>query len=472
MNQKRHRTAGKQNIALSRNPGNARELAFVVLDEHQRSGKFVSALLDARLRESHCSVSGEDRRLATAIVYGIVRRQATLDALIEPHLQRPRHTIEEALWTFMQMGVYQLVFLTSVPAHAAVYETVETAKRLGKPRWGRFLNGILRAVERNLSDVLLDHPAADAVPMTDGRYRQCQNPIFPNPETEPGEYFTQAFSFPDWLTQRWLQRLSWDELIRLGFWFNTPAKIWLRVNVLKTTREKLLFALEEAGIRAVAGNLPEAVCLEGPARIEQLPGFSEGWFSVQDDSAMQAARLLSPQPGQIVLDLCAAPGTKTTHLAERMSDHGTILATDVNAERLGRIEENVRRLGLAIIQTQTISENGENIPNGPFDAVLVDVPCSNTGVLGKRPEVRWRLRPGDLEELPALQKRLLEAACKRLKPGGRLVYATCSIEPEENGEVINAILESCPEIQLLEEIEHVPGKPADGGYQALLCRRD
>ena len=460
------------NQKTDRTPGNARELAFVVLEEHHRSGKFVAALLDARLRESHCSVSSEDRRLATEIVYGIVRRQATLDSLISPHLQRPRHKIEEALWTFMQMGVYQLVFLTSVPAHAAGYETVETAKRLGKPRWGGFLNGILRAVERNLTDVPLDHPAADAIPMTEHRYRQCQNSIFPNPITEPGDYFSKAFSVPDWLTQRWLKRLSWGELTRLGFWFNTPLKTWMRVNVLKTTREKLLLALEDAGIRAVAGNLPEAVRLEGPARIEQLPGFSEGWFSVQDYSAMQAARLLSPQPGQFILDLCAAPGSKTTHLAELMNNQGTIFATDVNAERLGRIEENVRRLGLAIVQSQKISENVEDIPRGPFDAVLVDVPCSNTGVLGKRAEVRWRLRPQDLEELPVLQKRLLNAACERLKSGGRLVYSTCSIEPEENNEVVGSILESCPNIQLLEEIEHVPGKPADGGYQALLCRRD
>jgi 16S rRNA (cytosine967-C5)-methyltransferase len=470
MNQKPHRSASQQNSDLTRTPGNARELAFVVLDEHQRTGKFAAALLDARLREGR--FSGEDRRLATEIVYGIVRQQATLDALIEPHLQRPRHKIEDALWTFMQMGVYQLVFLTSVPDHAAVYETVDTAKRLGKPRWGGFLNGILRAVERNLTDAFLDHAAADAVPMTEGRYRQCQNPIFPNPETELGNYFAKAFSFPDWLIQRWLKRYPPEELTRLGFWFNTPTKTWLRVNTLKTTREQLLVALAEAGIRAVAGNLPEAVRLEDSARIDQLPGFSEGWFLVQDFSAMQAARLLSPQPGQFVLDLCAAPGTKTTHLAELMNDRGTILATDVNADRLGRIEQNIRRLGLAIIQTQTIPEEGEDIPNGPFDAVLVDVPCSNTGVLGKRPEARRRLRPEDIVELFALQIRLLEAACKRLKSGGRLVYSTCSIEPGENNEVVGAILESCPEMKLLEEIEHVPGKPADGGYQALLCRRD
>jgi 16S rRNA (cytosine967-C5)-methyltransferase len=460
----------KKKIALTRTPGNARELAFVVLDEHRRSGTFATVLLDACLREGR--LSSEDCRLATEIVYGIVRRQATLDSLIEPHLKRPRHKIEQALWTFLQMGVYQLVFLTSVPDHAAVYETVETAKRLGEPRWSRFLNGILRSVERSLTDVFLDPATDDAVPMTEGRYRQCHSPIFPDPETEPGNYFAKAFSFPDWLTQRWLKRYSTEELIRLGFWFNTPAKTWLRVNSLKTTREKLLVALEEAGINAVAGNQPEAVRLKDSARIQKLPGFSEGWFSVQDYSAMQAVRLLSPQPGQTVLDLCAAPGTKTTHLAELMQDQGTILATDVKAERLGRIEENFRRLGLAIIQSQTVSEDGTDIPNGPFDAVLVDVPCSNTGVLGKRPEARWRLRPEDFEELPALQKRLLKTACKSLKPGGRLVYSTCSIEPEENSKVVGSILESCPEIQLSEEIEHVPGNPADGGYQALLCRRE
>jgi 16S rRNA (cytosine967-C5)-methyltransferase len=202
--------------------------------------------------------------------------------------------------------------------------------------------------------------------------------------------------------------------------------------------------------------------------VERLPGFADGWFAVQDESAMQAARLLAPAPGSTVLDLCAAPGTKTTHLAELMGNRGSILAADVDRRRLALVEENCRRLGIDIVETQVVAADARDVSPGPFDSVLLDVPCSNTGVLGKRPEARWRLRPQDIEELAAIQKRLLTAAIARLKPGGRLVYSTCSIEPEENEGVVRAALSAFPNLRLLSEVHREPGQPADGAYQAVL----
>jgi 16S rRNA (cytosine967-C5)-methyltransferase len=180
--------------------------------------------------------------------------------------------------------------------------------------------------------------------------------------------------------------------------------------------------------------------------------------------------LLSPRAGETILDLCAAPGAKTTHLAERMGNEGTVIATDIRAERLRRVEDNCRRLGISIVRPTLVSGSGEDLPIGPFDAVLVDVPCSNTGVLGKRPEARWRIDASEIAELSHQQRALLVMACLRLKPGGRVVYSTCSIEPEENEAIVRNVLETHPEMTLIDERHHSPGRPADGGYQALLQR--
>ena len=224
------------------------------------------------------------------------------------------------------------------------------------------------------------------------------------------------------------------------------------------------------GVRVVPGSLPEAIRVDGTLRVDSLPGFAEGFFSVQDESAMQAVDLLSPHAGETVLDLCAAPGAKTTHLAERMRNTGTVIATDIRADRLRRVEDNCRRLGISIVRPTLVSPRGEDVPPGPFDVVLVDVPCSNTGVLGKRPEARWRIDEAQIDELTRQQRALLVAGCQRLNPGGRIVYSTCSIEPEENDEIVRNVLEASPDMTLVGQRHHVPGRPADGGYQALLQR--
>ena len=187
---------------------------------------------------------------------------------------------------------------------------------------------------------------------------------------------------------------------------------------------------------------------------------------------MSAVELLAPQPGQSVLDLCAAPGTKTTHIAELMQNSGSIIAADKDPERLRRIEENVQRLGLDIIEPIHVSDDLSDLPITLFDAVLVDVPCSNTGVIGKRPEVRTRLMPRDIEELARLQQNLLRNAAQRVKPGGRLVYSTCSIEQQENVSVIRSLLDLSTEFTLIETREFIPGRPSDGGFQALLVRAE
>jgi len=241
-------------------------------------------------------------------------------------------------------------------------------------------------------------------------------------------------------------------------------------NSLRADRDTVLHALIDAGCKASAGTLIGSIQLEQSPRLETLPGYADGLWSVQDEAAMSASLLLAPQPGESILDFCAAPGGKTTHLAELSCDRATIVACDVANGRLQRVRENAARLQLTSIQPMVVPKDGRDLPAGPFDAVLVDVPCSNTGVLNRRPEARWRFDQIGLEELVVLQTRLLLQACELVRPGGRVVYSTCSMEPEENRGVVDTVLMAMKDFRLDREIQHHPGRPADGAYQALLIR--
>jgi 16S rRNA (cytosine967-C5)-methyltransferase len=454
---------------------NARSLALQVLLDCHKHNAFVQEILDRRFAASagsHRPLADADRRLVTQLVYGVLRRRGTLRVLLQPLVNRPAHQVETWLWDALYLGACQLALLSHIPAHAAVHETVELAVSFGRPGARSFLNGILRRVSELVTEERTTTAAADALPLEHGEYRRLSRPVFSDPTAHPQEYLAAAFSLPDWLVQRWLPRYGVEECQRLGFWFAGPAPLTLRCQPLRCSREQLLAALHQAGHAAELGEHPQAIRLHEPGPIRALPGYADGWFSVQDESAMRVASALAPEPGETILDLCAAPGGKTTHLAELMHNTGRIVACDVDEQRLQTVIGLAQHLGLTIIETCRLrDERGADVPPGPFDRVLLDVPCSNTGVLGKRPEARWRLRPEDLRHLVALQTRLLRTAIERVRPGGAVVYSTCSIEPEENRQVIETVLQNKPELRLEATENAVPGRPADGGFWARL-RRD
>jgi 16S rRNA (cytosine967-C5)-methyltransferase len=452
----------------------ARSLALQVLLDGARHEGFVQELLDRHLATA--ALSPPDRRLATQLVYGVLRRRGTLQALLQPLVARPPERVEAWLWDVLLLGACQLALLDHIPPHAALHETVELAARFGRPKAKGFLNGVLRSCAALVTPTpgadapgSPEAPAADALPLEGGRYRRLARPVLPDPATSPVEYLALAFGLPPWLARRWHDRYGGDETRRLGFWFAGPAPLTLRCNPLRIGRDGFLAALAQAGLLAQAGEHPQAVRLRDHVPVRDIPGYDQGCFSVQDESAMRVASALAPAPGSTVLDLCAAPGGKATHLAELLADRGRIIACDVDEQRLATVAGLARRLGLTSIETLRVDARREqDVPPGPFDAVLVDVPCSNTGVLGRRPEVRWRLRPGELGHLVKVQGRLLGLALQRVRPGGAVVYATCSIEPEENGALVRAALDGTPGVRLEAEEEAVPGRPADGVYWARL----
>jgi 16S rRNA (cytosine967-C5)-methyltransferase len=451
----------------------ARSLALSVLIDCARHEGFVQEMLDRQLGlDPARGMLPADRRLATNLAYGVLRRRGTLMALLQPLVSRKPEEVEPWIWDALCLGAYQLALLTQIPPHAAIHETVELAAKFGVPRAKGFLNGVLRACAGLITPERVNAPAANALPMEGGSYRRLARGVLPDPARHPVEYLADAFGLPWWLARRWFDRLGKEEALRLGFWFAGPAPLTLRCNPLRCSRDQLLSALTAAGYQAELGDHPQAVHLREHAGVRDLPGYAEGWFTVQDESAMRVGSALAPSAGNTVLDSCSAPGGKTTHLAELMGNQGRIVACDVEEKRLQTVRELSARLGLTIIETVLLDPVNSEIPAGPFDSALVDVPCSNTGVLGRRPEARWRLKPADLRYLVELQERLLKTACERTRPGGTVVYSTCSIEPEENGGVVRKVLKGMPEFALEAEETAVPGRPADGGYWARLRRKE
>jgi 16S rRNA (cytosine967-C5)-methyltransferase len=491
----------------------ARQIAADVLHRSRSHEAFAAELIDDAL--TGANLSPQDRRFVTQLVFGVIRRRGTLDALLKPFIQIPFHAVQPRVWDVLHLGAFQLCFLTHVPKHAAVNETVELAAHVGAPRAKGFVNGVMRRVAELVTDEFTEKPGADAVPFDSSpsprfrgegserservrgtsrktipspggeapppsprnrgegqdtaRYRRLTKPILPDPATAPDAYFAAAFSFPKWLADRWLDRYGPAECTRLGFWFNSPPPLWIRVNKLHNDRETYRLRLAAQLIEAETGEHPQSLRLPEHSAIRELPGYDTGDFAVQDHSSMLVASALGVQPGMHVLDLCAAPGGKTTHIAELMDNRGRVAACDTDPKRLETVTALCQRLGAKGVEAVALKENGEP-PAGPFDAALVDVPCSNTGVMGRRPEVRWRLKPNEFEYLIRLQTRLLILAAERVKPGGAVVYSTCSIEPDENEVVVKAVLRGMRGLKLETEHHSVPGRPSDGGYWARLRR--
>ncbi len=487
----------------------ARQIAADVLHRSRAHDGFAAELIDSALGAAN--LAPQDRRFVTQLVFGVTRRAGTLDAILKPFIQLPLHAVQPRVWDLLRLGAFQLTFLTHVPKHAAVNETVELAPYVGAMKAKGFVNSIMRRVSELVTDEFTDKPGADAVGfaweplpptpspkkgggekqnteaqnrassaespsllrggvgegLTFGRYRRLTRAILPNPITDPAGYFAAAFSFPPWLANRWLERYGPDECTRLGFWFNAPPPLWVRVNKLHASRESYRIQLAGQTIDAEPGEHPQSLRFPEHHPIRELPGYAEGDFAVQDHSSMLVASALGVQPGMHVLDACAAPGGKTTHLMELMDNRGRVTAGDIDPKRLETVTALGQRLRIKGVETVVLDEKGD-LPPGPFDAALVDVPCSNMGVLGRRPEVRWRLKPNEFEHLIRLQTRLLILASERVKPGGAVVYSTCSIEPDENEGVVKAVCRGMRSMSLEAEHHSVPGCPSDGGYWARL----
>lgn len=436
-----------------------RQIAVSILKQRLRGHDYTEDLFEQELAKHR--LSAPDRGLCQELVYGIARWQKALDWLIARKTEG--RTQKDELRILLQLGLYQMFWLDRIPGHAAVHETVEIAKHLGFGPQAGFVNAVLRGYDREraetaklLADLKLKQPAV-------------------------------GFSHPDWLVERWIARYGADKAAQLMQWNNTPPPTYARVNLLKTTTAKLTALLEAEKVQFVAPThnaLNEPVAVPQPETLNfkletlhltshpplaTLRTFKDGLFYIQDPSTLFAVQMLDPQPGESILDLCAAPGGKTTYIAQRMQNRGRIIAQDIHEDRLALIRENCVRLGVTNVEASLAPTGIIENPSKKFDRILVDAPCSNTGVMRRRVDLRWRIRPEEIERLRAAQLDLLRQAAPRLKPGGVLVYSTCSLEPEENSEVVKQFLAEQPKFSLEKEHELLPfADTVDGAYVVRL----
>jgi 16S rRNA (cytosine967-C5)-methyltransferase len=459
-----------------------REFAWRVLQDRESSAVYTENLLERLAR--HVSLSPPDRRLAQELVYGIVRWQGTLDHLIAA--KTTKHAPKPGLQNLLRLGLYQLFWLDRIPPHAAVHETVELSRAAGFAKQAGFINAVLRTFlrEKEATEQLLNQ-------------WQRSSPSL-------------GFSHPDWLVQRWQAQWGGEKTMALLRLNNSPPQMFARINTLRADPGKLLEQWRLQENVEYDFFTSDWTAHAEIFRIKTSPPphawqtFQEGQFYIQDPSTLLAVRLLDPQPEETILDLCAAPGGKTTLMAQRMQNTGRIYGHDIAPDRVRLIEENCARLGVSNVQAGVFSRLKGHFPEhaqrpspapefeedqgagrsmkpaaskaiemlpGQMDRVLVDAPCSNTGVLRRRVDLRWRLRQEELERLSLEQLKLLQDGAEFLKPGGVLVYSTCSLEPEENEKVVETFLQTAPRFRLeskrlLTPFEH----QVDGAFVARLVK--
>jgi 16S rRNA (cytosine967-C5)-methyltransferase len=420
----------------------ARYEALRILVRVEEDRAFADIVLEHALE--HARLEARDAGLCTELVYGTLRWRRHLDWRLGPHLNRPLDKLDPWVRSLLRLTAYQLFFLDRVPRWAAVDEAVSLAKLKSKrPGPPEFVNAVLRALTRAT--------AAPALPAL------------------PTEAIAVRCSFPDWIAARWIARYGPEEAEALMLASNERPPTTIRVNTLRITRDALAARLrdEELAVTRPTAFAPEGLTIERGA-VGRWSAFTEGWCTVQDEASMLVARLLDPQPGEVVADACAAPGTKATHMAELMRNRGRIIAMDPQAARLKLVGRATSRLGINIIEAHMGSASSQvGRWRAKCDRVLVDAPCSNLGVLRRNPDVKWRRTEEDLRRLQDKQKTILAAAAAMVKPGGRLVYATCSLEPDEN----EAVVSSLPGLGTHWQVDPPEGFPAalDAAGYLRLC---
>lgn len=408
----------KRGTVLSKTwPETARQVALQILHTIDTQQAYTDLALRHTLQYS--ALDRRDRAFVTDCVYGVVRWRERIDWLLQQVCRRPFETLTPWIRNVLRLGTYQCLWMHKVPPWAAVNEAVQLARRFEHQGSAQFVNGVLRTL-----------------------LRQHATFVLPDAQGHPAAHLGILTSHPQWLVERWLQRYGWERTLALCTANTQIPGITLRTNTLRITPEALAQRLRSEGLRQVESSKvsPGGLVVQGTSRLDRLASYQEGLFQVQDEGAMLVAPLCQTQPGQRVLDVCAAPGGKTTHLAQLMENTGQVLAFDVQPGRLRLLRDNVRRWRLSTV-TPIAADATQELPvRGVFERILVDAPCSGLGVLRRHPDIKWRKDSGDLSTLQAVQLTLLRRQSMRLAVGGLLVYSVCSNEPEETHAVVKGFL--------------------------------
>ena len=429
-----------------------RRLASEILLKIDTRKAYADILLDGALRAT--ALDERDRALLTELIYGTLRWRAAIDARLSRSAGRPVAEIDAPIRNLLRLTCYQLIYLDRIPPYAAVNEAVELTKSLRGRNAAGFVNGVLRSFLRT--------PGNDQQIQTDGSVPAL----------------SVQHSHPEWLVRRWLNEFGAGAAPALMRANNEKPLLVLRANILRISRGELLDRFRSSRIEVTEASLaPQGILLPAGAVITKLPGFVDGLFQVQGEASQLVSSLLSPLPGERILDACAAPGGKSTHIAEIMQDAGEVLAIDTSERGIEKIQENVRRLGLQSVRAlrADLSKPTAELANTTFDRILVDAPCSGLGTLRAHPEIKWNRDEKDLRRLSRLQAKILRQVSRRLKPGGILVYSTCTLAAEENEGNIESFLADYSEFELQDAASYLPSTAKHmtrGSYFQALPHRD
>ncbi|WP_407435192.1 16S rRNA (cytosine(967)-C(5))-methyltransferase RsmB [Lelliottia sp.] len=423
---------------------NLRSMAASAIEKVVEQGQSLSNILPPLQQK----VSDKDKALLQELCFGVLRTLPQQEWLISKLMSRPMTGKQRTIHYLIMVGFYQLLH-TRIPPHAALAETVEGAVVIKRPQLKGLINGVLRQFQRQQEDLLAEFADSD-----------------------------KRFLHPEWLLKR-LQKAypsKWEAIVEAN---NQRPPMWLRVNRNHHTRDEWLALLETAEMNGFTHDAyPDAIRLASPAPVQALPGFEQGWVTVQDASAQGCMTYLEPQNGDRILDLCAAPGGKTTHILE-VAPKASVMAVDIDEQRLSRVYDNLKRLGMkAEVKQGDGRTPAQWCGDEQFDRILVDAPCSATGVIRRHPDIKWLRRDRDINELSQLQSEILDAVWPHLKPGGTLVYATCSVLPEENSQQIAAFLKRTSNATLRTTgtpdkpgVQNLPGaEDGDGFFYAKLIK--
>ena len=399
---------------------NARELALQTLTDILIDGAYSNHALSEQIEKNELTV--QDKNFMTELVYGTLQHEQLLNFYVTPFFNGK---VKAWVRILIQMTLYQMLFLDSVPEHAAISEAVKIAKKRGGQFNGKLVNAILRELTRT------PLPSLDTI-------------------KDEAERLAVETSHPLWLIKLWSKQFGWEKTIQMARANNERVNVTIRVNGVRGTREELKQKLESEGITCEYGNLSQDALVILKGNVIKTKAFEQGWFYVQDESSMLVARALKPKHHSKVLDTCSAPGGKTTHVAELMRQTGTVYAHDVYEHKIKLIEDNVKRLGLTnvVATLQDATTLNERYESDSFDAVLVDAPCSGLGILRRHPEVKITKQPSDLDEIMMIQKKILNTVAPLVKVGGTLVYSTCTVNRKENDKMVGQFLAQHPEYEL------------------------
>lgn len=394
-----------------------REIALKTLYKIDKEEAYSNIALDENIKENKNKLDDRDIGFISEIVYGVTSWKLTIDEIIKKYSKLKLKKISPWILNILRMGIYQIVFLDKVPKSAAVNESVNLAKRYGHKGSSNFVNAILRKVEKK------DYEA----------FFEIENPI---------ERISKTTSMPVWMIEELLKENDIEKVEEICKASNIKPKVAIRINRLKTNKQELENLLKERDIVFKEGKLEDFLILEKTKNIEQLDLFKQGYFTVQDEGAGLIAKVVDPKPNELVLDACSSPGGKTTYMAELMENKGEIIAWDLHPHRVQLVEENAKRLNIHIIKTECQDAMVyKKEYTEKFDKILLDVPCLGIGVLKRKPDIKWKRKPEDIEEIMQIQQKILETCSKYLKAKGQMVYSTCSIFREENDKVIEKFLE-------------------------------